>query len=134
MQYYLKALRNYTLFTGRATRSEYWYFVLFNLIFSIVAIIIDNIIGTKISMDSINGPMALPYGYIYILYWLAVLLPALAVTVRRLHDVNKSGWFILICLIPFIGAIWLLILMVTDSDPGENKYGVNPNAIPIQTS
>jgi len=132
MQYYLKALRNYTGFTGRSTRSEYWYFALFNFIFAIAAMIVDNVLGTRITTDTINGAFGLPYGYIYLLYALAVLIPGLAVAVRRLHDVNKSGWFLLIALIPIVGIIWLLVLMVTDSYPGENKYGMNPQAIPIQ--
>jgi len=71
----------------------------------------------------------LPYGVFYFLYALVVLIPGLAVTVRRLHDVGKSGWMILIALIPIIGAIWLLVLMVTDSNPEENQYGLNPKEV-----
>jgi uncharacterized membrane protein YhaH (DUF805 family) len=122
MNYYLDVLRNYAGFSGRARRKEYWMFVLFNMIFAIAAMILDNVLGTTISQAGI----ALPYGYIYILYALATLIPSLAVGVRRLHDVGKSGWFLLICLIPIIGAIWLLVLLVTDSQPGENKWGPNP--------
>ncbi len=133
MKYYLKALQNYALFRGRATRSEYWFFVLFNLIFAIVAMIIDNIIGSKITMNTINGAQALPYGYIYILYALAAFIPGLAVLVRRLHDVGKSGWFFFIVLIPIAGWIWMLVLLVTDSDPKDNKYGVNPYSMPLET-
>lgn len=133
MKYYLKALQNYTVFSGRSTRSEYWFFVLFNFIFAIAAMIIDNILGTTFKMDTINGAMRIPYGYIYLLYALAVFLPGLALTVRRLHDVGKSGWFILIGLIPIVGAIWLLVLMVTDSDPRDNKYGPNPYSMPLET-
>jgi uncharacterized membrane protein YhaH (DUF805 family) len=70
------------------------------------------------------------YGPVYGLYLLAVIIPSLAVGVRRLHDVGKSGWMILISLIPIIGAIWLLVLFVTDSNPGENQYGANPKEIP----
>ncbi len=133
MKYYLKALQNYTEFSGRSTRSEYWFFVLFNFIFAITAMIIDNILGTTFKMDTINGAMIIPYGYIYLLYALAVFLPSLALTVRRLHDVGKSGWFILIGLIPIVGAIWLLVLMVTDSDPRDNEYGSNPYSMPLET-
>jgi uncharacterized membrane protein YhaH (DUF805 family) len=133
MKYYLKALQNYTVFSGRSTRSEYWFFILFNFIFAIVAMIIDNIIGTTLKMDTINGAINIPYGYIYLLYALAVFLPSLALTVRRLHDVGKSGWFILIGLIPIVGAIWLLVLMVTDSDPRDNEYGPNPYSMPLET-
>ena len=68
----------------------------------------------------------------YILYALAVLIPGVAVAVRRLHDVGKSGWMILIALIPLIGAIWLIVLYVTDSNPGDNEYGPNPKAMVIE--
>ena len=118
MNWYLQVLKNYAGFSGRARRKEYWMFALFNLIFLIVAMVLDNVLGTTIE--------DLPYGLFYFLYALVVLIPSLAVAVRRLHDVGKSGWVILISLIPIVGAIWLLVLMFTDSNPGENKYGVNP--------
>ncbi len=118
MNWYLKVLKQYADFSGRARRKEYWMFVLFNMIFAIVAMILDNVLG--IAMEGIG------YGPLYGLYVLAMLIPGLAVAVRRLHDVGKSGWMILIVLIPLIGAIWLLVLMVTDSNPGENQYGQNP--------
>jgi len=118
MNWYLAVLKNYAGFSGRARRKEYWMFVLFNIIFAIAAMILDNIFG--IAMKGVG------YGPIYGLYLLAVIIPGLAVAVRRLHDVGKSGWMILISLIPIVGAIWLLILMVRDSNPGENKYGPNP--------
>ncbi|WP_445713055.1 DUF805 domain-containing protein [Flavobacterium sp.] len=118
MNWYLKVLKQYADFSGRARRKEYWMFVLFNMIFAIVAMILDNVLG--IAMEGIG------YGPLYGLYVLAMLIPGLAVAVRRLHDVGKSGWMILITLIPLIGAIWLLVLMVTDSNPGENQYGQNP--------
>jgi uncharacterized membrane protein YhaH (DUF805 family) len=116
MNYYLAVLKKYAVFSGRARRAEYWYFVLFNFIISIVLGIISAVIGD----DS---------GILGILYGLAVLIPGLAVFVRRLHDVGKSGWMLLIALIPLIGAVWLLVLMVTDSNPGENKYGPNPKGM-----
>lgn len=93
-------------------------FTLFNIIFSIVAVVLDGAMGLA---DPMTG-----YGPITGLYSLAVLLPGLAVAVRRLHDVGKSGWFILIALVPLIGAIWLLVLFCTDGQPGTNKYGPNP--------
>ena len=128
MEYYLKVLRNYAVFSGRARRKEYWMFVLFNLIFAVVAMIIDRLLGSTFKMDLGNGPQALPYGYVYLFYMLAVFIPGLAVAVRRLHDVGKSGWFFLIVLIPLIGGIWLLVLFCTDGVPGENQYGPNPKA------
>lgn len=118
MNYYLQVLQNYATFTGRARRSEYWYFFLFNIIFGIAASILDNVLG--LAMEGIG------YGPIYIFYGLAVFIPGLAVLVRRLHDVGKSGWFFFIVLIPLVGAIWLLVLLATDGTAGENEYGPNP--------
>jgi uncharacterized membrane protein YhaH (DUF805 family) len=122
MNYYLKVLQNYANFSGRARRSEYWYFALFNLFAIISTAILDRLFGTTFDMGF--GPS--PYGYITILYYFFIFIPSLAVFVRRLHDVGKSGWFILISLIPLIGAIWLLVLTFTDSDTGDNAYGSNP--------
>ncbi|HET53630.1 MAG TPA: DUF805 domain-containing protein [Ignavibacteria bacterium] len=123
MNWYFKVLKQYADFSGRARRKEYWMFVLFNMIFAIVAMILDNVLG--IAMEGIG------YGPLYGLYVLAMLIPGLAVAVRRLHDVGKSGWMILIALIPLVGAIWLLVLMVTDSNPGENQYGQNPKEVTV---
>lgn len=118
MNWYLHVLRNYANFNGRARRKEYWMFVLFNIIFGIAAMVIDNLLGIAVE--------AIGYGPIYGLYSLAVLIPGLAVAVRRLHDVGKSGWMLLVILIPIIGAIWILVLSVSDSQPGDNQYGSNP--------
>ncbi len=118
MNWYLKVLKKYAVFSGRAIRKEYWMFVLFNILFFIVAMILDNILGTAIE--------DVGYGLFYFLYSFAVLIPSLAVSVRRLHDVGKSGWFLFIALIPLIGAIWLLVLMATDGNAGENEFGANP--------
>jgi uncharacterized membrane protein YhaH (DUF805 family) len=123
MKWYLAVLKNYAGFSGRARRKEYWMFTLFNIIFLIVAMILDNVLGTAIE--------GVGYGLFYILYVLAVLIPGLAVSFRRLHDVGKSGWMVLIALIPIIGAIWLLVLMVIDSKPGENEYGPNPKEVVV---
>ena len=105
MKYYLKALQNYATFKGRASRSEYWYFVLFNVIFSIV-------------LGFVSGIVDLPI--LYTIYSLALLIPSIAVAVRRMHDVGKSGWFILI-------PIYDLILACTHGVKGENEYGTEPN-------
>ena len=118
MNWYLKVLKNYAGFSGRARRKEYWMFVLFNLIFGLLAIVLDNVAGTTIN--------PLPYGLFYIVYVLAVLIPGLAVSVRRLHDIGKSGWFLFIALIPIVGFIWLLVLFCTGGTPGQNAYGLNP--------
>jgi uncharacterized membrane protein YhaH (DUF805 family) len=129
MKYYLNVLKNYAIFSGRARRSEYWYFVLFNIIFAFVALMLDRAFGTSFTIQTVNGPVNLLYGYIYLLYALLVLLPGFAVLVRRLHDVGKSGWFVFIILIPLVGSIWILILVCTDSIPGKNQYGFNPKGI-----
>ena len=92
--------------------------ILFNFIFAVVTMILDNLFGLTFELA--------PYGLIYALYGLCVFIPSFAVSVRRLHDVGKSGWMILISIIPIVGAIWLLVLFLTDSDPGKNEYGQNP--------
>lgn len=112
MNYYIDAWKNYVNFQGRARRKAYWMFVLFNIIVAVVLGIIDNVIGTG--------------GLLGGIYSLAVLLPGIALGVRRLHDIGKSGWWLLIALVPLIGFIVLLIFAVTDSQPGENQYGPNP--------
>ena len=114
-------LENYANFNGRARRSEYWYFALMNLIILIVAAVLDNMLGLTFG--------ALPYGYLYVAFALAVFIPGLAVAVRRLHDVGKSGWFYFIVLIPIVGAIWLLVLFFTEGNRGENQYGADPKAV-----
>jgi uncharacterized membrane protein YhaH (DUF805 family)/regulator of sirC expression with transglutaminase-like and TPR domain len=112
-------LKNYAVFSGRARRKEYWMFALFNFIFALVASLIDLGIGLLTFA-------AFGLGLLYIVYTLAVFVPGLAVSVRRLHDVGKSGWYLFVSLIPIAGSIWLLVLLCTDSQPGENKYGPNP--------
>lgn len=104
-------LTNYVGFSGRARRSEFWYFFLFNVIVSIVASVIDRVIGMSI---------------VGLLVSLALLLPGLAVAIRRLHDTGRSGWWVLIALIPIVGAIILIVFCVQDSQPGQNPYGPNP--------
>ncbi|MES2780390.1 MAG: DUF805 domain-containing protein [Bacteroidota bacterium] len=123
MKWYLQVLKKYADFNGRARRKEYWMFALFNFIFIIVAMILDNVFGTTIGM--------VPYGLFYIVYALAVLIPCIAVAVRRLHDVGKSGWMFLIALIPIVGGIWLLVLFCTDGVAGPNEYGANPKEIAV---
>lgn len=120
MNWYLSVMRNYANFDGRARRREYWIFVLLNTVFMLVAMILDNVLGlTKITSG---------FSPLYSLYFLATLVPSLAVTVRRLHDTGKSGWYLLVAFIPFIGSIWLFVLTILDSDPYENEYGQSPKA------
>ncbi len=117
MKWYLKVLQQYADFNGRAGREEFWMFVLFNIIFSLAANFLDYLFGS--------------YGVISGIYGLVLIIPGLSVSVRRLHDVNKSGWMLLVGLIPIIGFIWLLVLMITDGTPGENQYGANPKEEPV---
>ncbi len=118
MNWYLAVLKKYATFSGRATRSEYWYFTLFNALISIGLIILDRVIGTY------NAETAM--GTLSSLYSLAVLIPSLAVSVRRLHDTGRSGWWFLLAFIPLIGALVLIYFMVQDSQAGSNQYGENP--------
>jgi uncharacterized membrane protein YhaH (DUF805 family) len=104
-------LEKYADFSGRARRAEYWWFTLANIIAVLVLIILVAI--AKI------------FWVLYILYLLALIVPSLAVTFRRLHDTDKSGWWILIGLVPFVGGIILLVLMCIDSTSGANQWGVS---------
>lgn len=117
MDWYIAVLKKYAVFSGRARRKEYWMFVLFNIIFALVASALDTVVF-GIAFDG--------FGPLYVAYTLAVLVPGLAVSVRRLHDIGKSGWYLLVNLIPLAGPIWYLVLVCTDSQPRDNQYGSNP--------
>jgi uncharacterized membrane protein YhaH (DUF805 family) len=117
MNWYLAVLKKYAVFAGRARRSEYWYFVLFSTIVSIVLAIFDSMLGFDES----------GMGALRIVYSLAVFVPSIAVGVRRMHDVGKSGWFILI-------PIYNLILACTNGDTGTNEYGPDPKNEEAPTS
>lgn len=117
MHWYLDVLKKYAVFQGRARRKEYWMFTLFSMLIYIGLMIIEGILG----MGSEGG-----IGLLSLFYSLGVLLPSLAVTVRRLHDTGRSGWWLLIGLIPLVGGIVLLVFMVLDGQPGSNQYGPNP--------
>ena len=118
MNWYLEVLKKYAVFKGRARRKEYWYFILFNTIISFVLSVMEEAAGGL-------GPEEV-VGLLGGIYALAMLIPTLAVSVRRLHDTGRSGWWILIVLIPFIGFIVMLVFMVLDGTPGQNQYGANP--------
>jgi len=120
MNWYLEVLKKYAQFSGRARRKEYWFFVLFSTIISLVLMMVDSTTGTM--------KVAAGYGLLSSLYSLAVLIPSLAVAVRRLHDTNRSGWWLLIGFIPLIGAIILIIFFASDSNPETNEYGPNPKS------
>ena len=113
MNWYIGVLKKYAVFTGRARRKEYWMFALVNTLIIVVLAASEAYLG-------IFGPSAL--------YGLAVFVPSLAVNVRRLHDTDRSGWWVLIGLVPLVGAIVLIVFMVLDGTPGDNRFGPNPKA------
>ena len=112
MGWYLGAWKKYATFTGRARRTEYWMFYLFNMIFAFVLSFMDGILGL-----TNNGG----YGPLYGLYGLAVLIPAIAVGVRRMHDTGRSGWWLLLPIANFV-------FLVSDGTTGSNQYGADPKA------
>jgi uncharacterized membrane protein YhaH (DUF805 family) len=122
MDYALQALRKYAVFSGRSRRKEYWYFVLFIFLGSIVCGIVDGVLGT---LDETTG-----VGIVGGLFMLALFVPSISVGVRRLHDIGKSGWWLLIGLIPLVGAIVLIVFAAQDGQPGTNSYGPNPKEVP----
>ena len=131
MEWYLKVMRdNYINFKGRARRKEYWMFTLVYIIILTGCTVLDHALGTVFMMDAgpFVGEISMGYGWAYTICALAHFLPALSVTVRRLHDVGKSGWFYLIFLIPLIGVIWLLVLYCTEGQKQDNNWGPDPKA------
>jgi len=107
-----RPLSLYAIFTGRSRRSEYWLFFLFLILGSMVAAAIDAVVTGANLISS--------------LFSLGVLLPSIAVGVRRLHDTDRSGWWMLLMFLPLIGTIWLVVLFCFDSMPGANRFGPNP--------
>ena len=116
MNYYVAVIKKYVTFSGRAGRAEYWYFTLFSFLISLGLRIVSAVIGDR---SNILG----------VLYAIFVFLPGLAVLVRRLHDIGKSAWMLLLLLIPLVGVIWIFVLTVMGSDVGLNAYGQNPHGI-----
>lgn len=115
MEWYLSALKQYAVFTGRARRQEYWMFFLFNIIVAVLLGITEGILGSS--------------GLLGTLYSLAVLIPSVAVFIRRLHDTGRTGWWCLIGLIPLLGAIVLLIFLIQEGEIDANEYGENPKSV-----
>jgi uncharacterized membrane protein YhaH (DUF805 family) len=118
MNWYLEVLKKYAVFRGRARRKEYWYFALFNFIIGFALAAFDASTGSFSAEEGV--------GLLGGIYGLAVLIPATAVSVRRLHDTGRSGWWLLIAVVPLIGAIVLLVFTVQDSKFGRNQYGASP--------
>lgn len=111
MSYYINVFKNYTNFAGRARRREYWMYTLFTLVAGLILLIIDGMIGINLFTG---------------LYSLVAVIPTLALGFRRLHDIGRSGAWLLISIVPLIGAIILFVFFCTDSEPGANQYGDNP--------
>ncbi|WP_053367925.1 DUF805 domain-containing protein [Bacillus sp. FJAT-27245] len=115
MEWFLKVLKDYAVFKGRARRKEYWMFTLISIIIAFVLTLIEELIGLGAILSG--------------LFSLAIFIPSLAVTARRLHDTGRSGWMMLLALIPLIGGIILLVFAAQDSRPGTNQYGPNPKEL-----
>ncbi len=121
MNWYLIAPKKYAVFSGRSRRKEYWYFYLFYILFIFVLSFIDVMIGTYDEVVEIGL-----FGGVFVLF---MLIPLLATSVRRLHDTDRSGWWLLINLIPLIGVIVFTVFTLQDSKPGENQYGSSPKNV-----
>jgi uncharacterized membrane protein YhaH (DUF805 family) len=118
MNWYLVALKKYAVFAGRARRKEFWFFTLFNVLVAVVLAMVDMFTGTfdeDVGLGLLSG-----------LYALALLVPSIAVTVRRLHDTDRSGWWYLLVFLPVIGGLVILVFMLLDGTPGSNRFGPNP--------
>ncbi|MBW2658372.1 MAG: DUF805 domain-containing protein [Deltaproteobacteria bacterium] len=130
--YFVNTLKNkYAAFKGRATRSEYWYFALYSMIIAIILAIIDwMIINPLLGVQP--GPESNSTSLLGTIFNLAILIPSLALSIRRLHDIGKNGWWVLLALVPivnFIGIFVILYFFTRDSQPGENQYGPNPKEV-----
>ena len=149
MKWFIKCFRHYADFNGRARRKEYWMFVLFVIVFGAVLALGSTLLLNYINNYSVNLRLShtlpeeqmveivnrlyvlckiilISRAVIGIIYIISLILPSMAVAVRRLHDIGKSGWNYFIGLIPFVGAIILLVWFCRDSQSGENEYGLNP--------
>ncbi len=114
MNWYMEVLKKYAEFNGRARRKEYWMFILFNIIIALVLGAVSGMLDAQI---------------LVMLYSLAIIVPSLAVAVRRLHDTGRSGAWIFISLVPVVGGLIFLYFMVIDGQPGDNQYGANPKGV-----
>lgn len=124
MNWYLKVLKQYSDFNGRARRMEYWMFNLMNT--AIVCLICVGFVLTD------NEVVLGISGVLMAIYLIAIMIPSLAVAVRRMHDIGRSGWFVLIQFIPFVGGIIFLIFTLIEGDQGTNQYGPDPKAQPLE--
>jgi uncharacterized membrane protein YhaH (DUF805 family) len=121
VNWYIAVLKKYAVFSGRASRTEFWMFTLVNIVIELVLSFIDSRTGMVYATTSL--------GLLSGLYGLAVFLPGIAVTARRLHDTSRSGWWMLICFIPILGGLVLLVFLVLDSTPDTNAWGPSPKGV-----
>jgi uncharacterized membrane protein YhaH (DUF805 family) len=121
MEWYLLVLKRYAEFSGRSRRKEYWMFTLYN---TVILVVLE--LAGFLTLER-SGISIVFFGLV-LLYGLGVMVPSLAAAVRRLHDTGKSGWFLLICLIPIV-SLALIVLLCLDSTPGDNQYGPNPKGV-----
>ena len=119
MQWYLMAFRKYAQIAGRARRAEYWMFVLVNMLVAIGLMVVTGLFGDA---PSTAGSL------LYLAYTVATIVPGFTVSVRRLHDTGRSGWWLLVGLVPLVGSILLLVWLAQDGQPGDNEFGVNPKS------
>jgi len=130
MEWYVEVLRKYAIFDGRARRKEYWMYTLFTILIYIAYLVVASLaIALLGHSDSPNPAVSVLILAPIWLYGLAVLVPGLAVTVRRLHDTGRSGWWFLISFVPLVGSIVLLVFLCQDSEPGPNLHGLNPKGV-----
>jgi uncharacterized membrane protein YhaH (DUF805 family) len=126
MDWMLMPLRRYAEFSGRSRRKEYWMFALLNVLISVFVGMVTLVMAVSVSSESAMMAVVTPVLILWFLLSLAFIIPGLAVTIRRLHDTDRSGWNILWGLIPLIGAIMLLVFYFTDGTPGPNRFGPDP--------
>jgi uncharacterized membrane protein YhaH (DUF805 family) len=122
MGWYIAVLKKYAVFNGRARRKEYWYFILCNFLLSFAIGFVDTLTG---NFNSETG-----MGLFSMFYAVLMLIPSIAVGVRRLHDIGRSGWWMFLALIPILGSLVLIYFFTIDSETGDNQYGQNPKEPP----
>ncbi len=119
LEWMLLPLKRYTDFAGRSRRKEYWFFLLFVLIVAIALSIVEGVLGLSGMVGGVYGPLTL-------IFLLGILVPSIAVQIRRFHDQDKSGWFVLLSLIPFVGGLIVLVFMFLEGTKGPNRFGPDP--------
>ncbi|MCW5662220.1 MAG: DUF805 domain-containing protein [Piscinibacter sp.] len=116
MNWFMAVLKKYAVFSGRARRKEYWMFVLFYILIYVALMIVEGLVGSP--------------GILALVFALGILVPSIAVAARRLHDTDRSGWWLLIGFVPLVGGIVLLVFMCLDGTSGPNRFGADPKAEP----